>query len=274
MKSSLTALVAAATCAVIALTPTVAASAPGPSTGASRHLDILVLGNRADLISGGDALVEVLLPPGADPSRLRMVLATDQGSRDVSEAFARRANGRVLGLLEELPAGRSVLSAKVAGQQRGFAADRITIVNHPNGGPVFSGPQVAPWVCTTDANGLGPALDPQCNAQPTYQFFYRRTSGAFAPYDPAAPPTDVATITTDQGVTVPYVFRQETGTQNRGIYRIAVLHGPPGTPRTAGTTSCSIHSEPTATPTTTRASRRMCRSTRRCHAGSWSRPRR
>jgi hypothetical protein len=226
MKSTLTTVVAAAASVVIAFTPTVAAAVPGPSAGASRHLDILVLGNRADLISGGDALVEVLLPPGADPSRLRMVLATDQGSRDVSEAFARRANGRVLGLLEELPVGRNLLSAKVAGPQGGAATDRITITNHPNGGPVFSGPQVAPWVCTTDANGLGPALDPQCNAQPTHQFFYRRTSGAFAPYDPATPPTDVATTTTDQGVTVPYVFREETGTQNRGIYRIAVLFDP------------------------------------------------
>ncbi|HEX6353230.1 DUF6351 family protein [Actinophytocola sp.] len=227
MKSTLATVVAAATCAVIAFTPAVAATTPGTASGASRHLDLQVLGNRADLVSGGDALVEVLLPPGADPSRLRMVLTTDQGSRDVSEAFARRANGRVLGLLEGLPVGRSLLSAKVSGPRHGSAADRITITNHPNGGPVFSGPQVEPWVCTTDANGLGPALDPQCNAQPTYQFFYRRTSGAFAPYDPAAPPpTDTATTTTDQGVTVPYVIRQETGTQNRGIYRTAVLFDP------------------------------------------------
>ena len=49
------------------------------------------------------------------------------------------------------------------------------------------------------------------------------TGGAFAPYDPANPPSDVAMTTTDQGRTVPYIFRQETGTQNRGIYRIAVL---------------------------------------------------
>ena len=148
MKSSRTAVVAAATCAVIAFTPTVAAAAPGPSADASGHLKILVLGNRADLISGGDALVEVLLPPGADASRLRVVLATDQGQRNVSGAFARRANGRVLGLLEGLPVGRSLLSADVAGPRHGSAADRITITNHPNGGPVFSGTQVAPWVCS------------------------------------------------------------------------------------------------------------------------------
>jgi hypothetical protein len=226
MKSSLTTLMAAATCAVIALTPTVAAAAPDPSAGSSRNLKMLVLSNRADLISGGDALVEAQLPPGADASRLRVLLATDDGLRNVSEAFARRANGRVLGLLEQLPVGRSQLIAVLAGTPHGHDATRITITNHPNGGPVFSGPQVAPWICTTQTNGLGPAQDGQCNAQPSHQFFYRRTSGEFARYDPAAPPADVATTTTDRGVTVPYVFREETGTQNRGIYRIAVLFDP------------------------------------------------
>ena len=101
---------------------------------------------------------------------------------------------------------------------------RLTITNYPKGGPIFSGPQIQPWLCTTDANGLGPAQDAQCNAPTTYEFFYMPTTGAgFQPYDPASPPADVATTTTDQGNTVPYVIRQETGTENRGIYRIAVL---------------------------------------------------
>jgi hypothetical protein len=232
MKRSLTAVAAAVTCAVIAFTPTVAGAAPDASAGASQNLRLLVLSNRADLVSDGNALVEVLLPPRVDASRLRVVLATDHGLRNVSDAFARRANGRVEGLLEGLPVGKSVLIAAVVGAPHGSAPARITITNHPNGGPVFSGPQIEPWVCTTDANGLGPAQDAQCNTQSTYRFFYRRTSGAFAPYDPATPPTDVATTTTDQGVTVPYVFREETGTQNRGIYRIAVLFDP-GRPWTA-----------------------------------------
>jgi hypothetical protein len=184
------------------------------------------LSNRADLLSGGDALVEVVLPAGTDASRLRVLLAAGHGSRDVSDAFATRPGGRVVGLVDGLPVGGSVLVAAATGR-RGPAFARITLTNHPNGGPVFSGPQVAPWVCTTQNNGLGPAQDAQCNAAaPTYQFFYRRTTGEFAPYDPAAPPADVATTTTDRGVTVPYVFRQETGTQNRGIYRIAVLFDP------------------------------------------------
>jgi hypothetical protein len=223
MKSSLTTLMAAATCAVIALTPTVAAAAPDPTASSSRNLTMVVLSNRADLISGGNALVEAQLPTGADASQLRVLLTTGNERRNVSEAFARRADGRVLGLLERIPVGRSQL---IAGTPPGYTTTRITITNHPDGGPVFSGPQVTPWVCTTQTNGLGPAQDAQCNASPRHQYFYRRTNGEFARYDPAAPPGDVATTTTDQGVTVPYVLREETGTQNRGIYRIAVLFDP------------------------------------------------
>ncbi len=218
----LTKVLAAAAAALIAVTSASPAAADRPSN----HLTIQVLSNRADLLSGGDALVEVVLPAGTDASRLRVHLATGDGPRDVSDAFAVRSGGRVLGLVEGLPVGRSVLIA-AADRMRSRVTGRITLTNYPNGGPVLSGPQVTPWVCTTQNNGLGAAQDAQCNAAaPTYQFFYRRTSGEFAPYDPAAPPLDVATTTTDQGVTVPYVFRQETGTQNRGIYRIAVLFDP------------------------------------------------
>jgi hypothetical protein len=218
----ITTVVAVAAAALITVTPASASAADrSPS-----HLQILVLSNRADLLSGGDALVEVVLPAGTDASHLRVHLASGDGLRDASDAFAVRPGGRILGLVEGLSVGRSVLVA-AAGRRRTATTARITLTNHPNGGPVFSGPQVTPWVCTTETNGLGEAQDAQCNASaPTYQLFYRRTSGEFAPYDPAAPPSDVATTTTDQGVTVPYVFRQETGTQDRGIYRIAVLFDP------------------------------------------------
>ena len=53
--------------------------------------------------------------------------------------------------------------------------------------------------------------------------FLGSAGGAFATATGAG---DVATTTTDQGATVPDVFREETGTQNRGIYRIAVLFDP------------------------------------------------
>ncbi len=61
---------------------------------------------------------------------------------------------------------------------------------------------------------------------PSYQYRYKSTGGAFADYDPDNPPSDVATTTTDQGKTVPYIVRVETGYQDRDQYKIAVLYDP------------------------------------------------
>ena len=187
-----------------------------PSAGArASGIVIRVLSNRADLLSGGDALVEIL---GVTDG-----VRVDVDGRDVSNAFARRANGRVMGRVEGLALGQNVLTAK----QRGRGA-RLVLTNYPIAGPIIAGAPILPWDCTTEANGLGAPEDPAtCQAQTTYEFFYRPSDGSgFAPYDPSHPPADVATTTTDQGRTVPYVIRQETGTHNRGIYRIAVLFDP------------------------------------------------
>jgi hypothetical protein len=60
-------------------------------------------------------------------------------------------------------------------------------------------------------------------------FLYRATDDAFKAL-PAGPlPSDVATTTTLDGRTVPYVVRRERGTINRFIYAITIL-SPPGDP--------------------------------------------
>src|SRR4051794_14188024 len=74
--------------AACALPTTAAAAGPGA-------LEIHVLSNRADLISGGDALVAVDLPKGVRPSAVTMKL---NGS-NVSHEFAMRADGRYEGEL-------------------------------------------------------------------------------------------------------------------------------------------------------------------------------
>lgn len=194
-----------------------------PGTAASSvvgGLVVKVLSNRADLVSGGDALVEVILPVNSDPAKVRVHVA----GRDVTSAFAVRPDGRFLGLVTGMPVGVNTLTAAGPGGRA-----RITIDNHPVGGPVFAGPQVAPWLCRTDENGLGPARDAQCDAGTRYDFFYRSTDPGkrgFQPYDPDDPPGDVATTTTDQGEAVPFVLRRERGTMGRGIYEVAVLFDP------------------------------------------------
>ena len=185
----------------------------------SRDLEIRTLSNRADLISGGDALVEIVLPRRTKANRVRVEL----NGRDITYEFATRADGRFLGLVKGLELGKNELTAAV-----GEAIERLTITNYPIGGPIFSGPQVQPWICQTVEGGLGPALDAQCNAPTKVEFFYRSTNPAtgFLAYDPANPPSDVTTTTTDQGITVPYIVRREQGTLNRSIYSFAVLFDP------------------------------------------------
>jgi hypothetical protein len=102
----------------------------------------------------------------------------------------------------------------------------LELVNHARGGPVLSGPQVQPWICTTEANGLGRPLDRSCNGRTVVTYQYKPVgSTLMVEYDPAAPPpgATVATTTTDQGRTVPYVVRIEKGTLNRSVYAVASL---------------------------------------------------
>jgi hypothetical protein len=180
---------------------------------ATPSLRISVLSNRADLVSAGDALVEVVVPQGVRANQVRVF---DDG-RDVTPAFAPTSSGRLMGLVRGLSLGRNMLSVRAAGAQ----SATITVTNHLNGGPVFSGPQVKPWVCQSTAT------DAKCNQPPSYTYQYKSSStGQLRSYDPSNPPSDVAMTTTDQGVRVPFIIRTETGYQDRDQYKIAVLYDP------------------------------------------------
>ena len=191
----------------------------GTAAGAATDVVVKVLSNRADLLSGGTALVEVVLPAGTSAAGLQVTV----NGGDVSNQFALRADGRVLGLVAGLPERTSRLVAALPDGRGAF----IDLTNHPIGGPIFSGPQVQPWTCSSGA------LDAQCNRQPVYTFSYMSTEGGgLQAYNPQNPPNDVAMTTTDEGKTVPFIVRTETGAIVRDQYRIAVLFDPakPWTP--------------------------------------------
>ena len=164
--------------------------------------EIISLSNRADLISGGDALVEVRVPKGTPLSRVKLRL---NGS-DVTAAFAAQAGGRALrGLLTGLVEGRNDFSAQIDGPGRGDGRrENLVITNHPIGGPILSGPQVVPFFCATptpqparltppeapatNASGLStPAVDAQCNIATESKLYYRTTTPgcSFALPDPS-----------------------------------------------------------------------------------------
>jgi hypothetical protein len=90
---------------------------------AAAAVKIEVLSNRADLVSGGDALVVV-----SAPARVY------RNGTDVTGAFARR-DGHFEGLVTGLRDGANTLRAQLPD---GSGA-KLTITNHPIGGPVFSG---------------------------------------------------------------------------------------------------------------------------------------
>lgn len=96
-----------------------------------------------------------MLLENTDPDDVRV----DVDERDVTSEFAVRDDGRYLGVVSGLKKGENQLTARAGREQT-----TITITNYPIGGPVFSGPQVTPWVCQTEEAGLGPAQDGQCNA--------------------------------------------------------------------------------------------------------------
>ena len=193
----------------------VLAAAAGVAPTAAAAVKIEVLSSRADLVSGGDAVVAVSAKRVKALRRLEIRL----NRRNVTRRFKLRADGSLAARVKRLREGRNVIKAR---RPSGKGA-RLVIRNHPNGGPLFSGPQVQPWECQEDA------VDEHCNQPPEYRFLYKSTDSnqtELQPYDPDNPPDDVATTTTDEGVEVPFIVRQETGYQDRDQYKILTLFQP------------------------------------------------
>jgi hypothetical protein len=142
-------------CAVLLLL----VGAPG-----SAEAKITALSTRPDMVTGGDVLVSV-----PEHAVVRVNGTVEPG------------HGRTR-LLDGLRLGSNTITTGNA---------ELTVINHPITGPVFSGPHEQPFVCETEAAGLGPPLDDDCSVAT------RRT-------------------VRDDGTTF------ETGTINRGIYEIAV----------------------------------------------------
>jgi len=191
-------------------------------------LTIATISSRADLVSGGDALVEIRNPPPT------IVTVTVNG-RDVSQVFQVNAERKSLvGLIDGFTVGRNAIVAKAGSQSA-----HLEVTNHPIAGPILSGEHLKPFVCNTVQSGLGESLDADCSVHTTIEYFYKssaavastgRGRGAAAAYKPLNPseprPADVAETTTSDGKTVPYIVRVESGTINRAIYRIAILDDP------------------------------------------------
>ena len=242
-------------------------SSGGDDDNAAVVPEIKVLSTRADMVTDGDALVEIAIPAGVDASGLSVSV----DGRDISGAFTTR-DGRTLGLVNGLKVGSNVVTARTNGTR----AATLTITNASRGGPIFSGNGPATFFCATptpvgatgaqpatNASGLSTAAtDTRCNIATETRLWYKTTAAScnaalpdpsptvaftepnpsqtaaaptnpcFKPYTQGTTPADMASTTTDNGTQVPYIVRVERGTMNRGIYDIAVLFDPtkPWTP--------------------------------------------
>jgi hypothetical protein len=196
-----------------------------PQPRGSRPLDIRALSTRADRVSGGDVLIEIVAPAPAERSRPTVRL----NGADVSNAF-HPGTGSFVGLVAGLAIGRNEL--KVSGW--GVRDQVLVLTNYPITGPIVSGPHQVPFVCQTDGfklpdgSTLGPATDANCSAASRVQYVYLPNGAKdFKPMPgTSAIPADAASTTTTAGKSVPFVVRVETGTMNRGIYQNLVLHDP------------------------------------------------
>ena len=184
---------------------------------------VRVLSSRPDLVSGGDALVRVELPPGTAPADAKVTV----NGTDVTSAL-RAERGGLVGVVTGLVNGSNTLTVAARGRTASAA-----LVNYPITGPMISAPQEQPFVCMTErfkllsGGTLGKPLDANCSVATRVDYVYMAKDGKdFQPLaDPKATPADVVT-TNVEGNEVRFIVRIETGTVNRAIYQIAMLHDP------------------------------------------------
>jgi hypothetical protein len=193
--------------------------------GSGHDFEINTLSGRPDTVSGGDAVIEVRVPRYMRASDVAVRL----NGRDITGQFAANAAGnRLTGLVTGLREGKNRVTVSARHHHRNQHFEKLEITNHPIHGEIF-GPHQQPWVCETEASGLGPPpVSGPCVVPTRYEWFYRSTSGGLLPLPSMTGPlpSDVAQTTTIDGKTVNFIVRVESGTINESVYRIAILDDP------------------------------------------------
>ena len=170
--------------------------------------EIKVLSSRADSASGGDAVIQVRVPLGVSVLQVDVL----RNGVEVTGAFVATDLTTLQGLVSGLNVGTNVILVRM--RSTGSILTKALVQNWPIYGPIFAGAHQRPWICETQASGLGPppATGP-CVAPTRYDWFYKTTAGTFAPLPSLTPPfpADLAQSTTIDGNTVNYIVRVESG---------------------------------------------------------------
>jgi len=216
----------------------IATSASGNAAGAEQGgiesssgmgIQLRTVSTQPWLITGGDVLVEVTIGASVNSAQLSMSL---NGS-DITDRFTETAATTLQALLTDIPEGDSTLVVEHSSPQ---LSESLTLTNYPSSGPIISGPHEQPYVCQTEqfetvaGETLGSALDSNCTIPTRVDYVYWSTSGeVFKPLPLEAEislPADMGLIAVMGQAESPYIVRVETGTVNRAIYEIAMLHNP------------------------------------------------
>jgi hypothetical protein len=206
-------------------------ASPPPATQTPAAFQVKTLSSSPYMVSGGDSLIEITAPVGVALDKVRVSLnGKDVSSQvPVADSTARVLRGLVTGLTTDASSTTGSSNTLVVSNADNAAQRTETkLVNYPITGPILSGPHISPYECRTVQNGLGSPLDADCSAATQVLWYYRTKANTFLPLtDPTGPrPADLVTTTTNDGTTVPYIVRVESGTINRGVYRLAVLDNP------------------------------------------------
>ncbi|MCP3987207.1 MAG: hypothetical protein GY723_22705 [bacterium] len=247
--------------------------APQPAFAKYGHrstLSLEIVSSTPEQVTDGDALVRIRLPRQWRKKSVALLL----NGEDVSHFLqpVGKKWGVQMGVVEGFVPGDNLLQLTIATKRRHRRGRHVhneqkvvrelVVLNHPASGPIFSGPQQQPFVCTTARADLGqPIVDNQdsvgipvaledasgnypkdghgyptaaaeivgwsknCAGNRRLDYQYRTTGGDFRTLDdPSGPlPADIAMTTTLDGETVPYIVRWERGTMNRFIYSVAML---------------------------------------------------
>ncbi|MDY6945151.1 MAG: DUF6351 family protein [Pseudomonadota bacterium] len=211
--------------------------------GGHKSVELRVVSSPARYVSGGDARIEVRVPAGMR-HKIELYLNGRRLSARLQPVSAK--GDRVQAVITGLAPGENRLEALLAGR---WDRDAIKLTNYPITGPMFSGPQQHPFVCTTSqgavarqpivesasppgtrvfdgaGNVIGYSRD--CAIETFVTYLYRTTANAWANW-PAngSRPADLAQTTLPDGRTVDFIVRREVGSINRFLYSFAMLASP------------------------------------------------
>ena len=138
---------------------------------------------------------------------------------------SRRPSRRVRALAATAPLALAVPLGIGALAPAGAAADEADPL-------AFAGPRETPFFCesdefrTADGSFLPASTGPDCEVPTEVDHVYRSTGGGFTPLPEGETRPDDLAYTTVKGERVPFIVRVETGTEDRGIYEIAMLDDP------------------------------------------------